>query len=301
MSATDLLLSWYAVAGRTTLPWRQTRDPYAIVVSEFMLQQTQVERVIPLYEMFVERWPSFAELARASAGDVVRAWRGLGYNSRAVRLRLLALAVLERHGGVLPRERERLLELPGIGAYTAAAISAFAFDDDVAAMDTNVRRVVHRLALGLEHPPLATDEAIGRIAVTMIPHGRAHDWNSSVMDLGSSVCTARAPKCLICPLRTACKAAPIDRAALHAQANRHAKPRSPQSAIRFEESARFLRGRIIDRLRNLEPDEAISVEQLQNDLAPIVAVHRLGDLPGTLAALQRDGLVHLGGERVRLA
>src|SRR6185312_7032957 len=114
------LLAWYATFGRR-LPWRATRDPYAIVVSEFMLQQTQVERVIPIFDAFTAVYPSFAALADASAGDVVRRWRGLGYNSRALRLHALARAVVERHGGALPRERDALLALPGIGPYTAAA------------------------------------------------------------------------------------------------------------------------------------------------------------------------------------
>ncbi|MBV8299690.1 MAG: A/G-specific adenine glycosylase, partial [Candidatus Eremiobacteraeota bacterium] len=144
------LLAWYAAHGRTHLPWRATRDPYRIVVSEFMLQQTQVERVIPLYHAFIARFPDFAALAAADAGDVVRAWRGLGYNSRAVRLHALARAVVARHGGKLPPETEALRALPGIGAYTAAAVRAFAFELDDAAVDVNVRRVIHRVAFGLE-------------------------------------------------------------------------------------------------------------------------------------------------------
>ncbi len=166
------LLAWYAAHGRRHLPWRATRDPYRIVVSESMLQQTQVERVIPLYEAFVARWPSFAALAAADAGDVVRAWRGLGYNSRAVRLHALARAVVERHGGALPRETDALLALPGIGAYTAAAVRAFAFECDDAAMDVNLRRVVHRVRFGLEHPPLADERALDTLALAAVPPRR---------------------------------------------------------------------------------------------------------------------------------
>ena len=166
-----------------------------------MLQQTQVERVIPLYEAFVARWPSFAALAAADAGDVVRAWRGLGYNSRAVRLHALARAVVERHGGALPAELGALRALPGIGAYTAAAVRAFAFERDDAAMDVNLRRVVHRVRFGLEHPPLADERALDTLALAAVPPGAAHDWNSALMDLGATLCTARAPKCLVCPLR----------------------------------------------------------------------------------------------------
>ena len=137
------------------MPWRTDRAPYRIAVSEFMLQQTQVERVIPIFERFVHAWPDFAALAAASQADVVRAWKGLGYNSRAVRLHKLARAVCERYAGVLPSAQPELLALPGIGPYTARAIAAFAFDADVAAIDTNVRRIVHRTQLGIEWPPLA--------------------------------------------------------------------------------------------------------------------------------------------------
>ncbi len=175
-----------------------------------MLQQTQVERVIPLYEAFLARFPTFEALAAADAGDVVRAWRGLGYNSRAIRLHALARAVVERHGGQLPRETDALRALPGIGAYTAAALRAFAFELDDAAMDVNLRRVIHRVAFGLEHPPLAGARALDTLALAAVPRGAAHDWNSAMMDLGATICTARAARCLVCPLREACAAAPVD-------------------------------------------------------------------------------------------
>src|SRR5438477_10576463 len=139
------LLAWYARNGRAHLPWRKTRNPYRILVSEFMLQQTQVERVLPKYRAFVKRFPTFQRLAAASAADVLREWRGLGYNSRAVRLKRIAETVVKRFGGVMPHDAETLRALPGIGAYTAAALRAFAFECDDAAIDTNVRRVVHRL------------------------------------------------------------------------------------------------------------------------------------------------------------
>jgi len=134
------LLAWYRIHGRAHLPWRQTRDPYRVLVSEFMLQQTQVERVLPLFEAFVAAFPDLASLAAAQAADVVRLWRGLGYNSRAVRLHALARAVVERHGGALPSDRDALLALPGIGPYTASAVRAFAFELDDVALDTNIRR-----------------------------------------------------------------------------------------------------------------------------------------------------------------
>jgi A/G-specific adenine glycosylase len=284
------LLAWYARFGRTHLPWRQTRDPYRVLVSEFMLQQTQVERVLPLYAAFVARFPDFTALAAAAAADVVRMWRGLGYNSRAIRLHQIARAVADA-GGTLPHEREALLALPGIGPYTAAAVRAFAFETDDVALDTNLRRVVHRVLLGLEHPPRASERELDALLRAALPAGAAHDWNSALMDLGATICTARAPKCLVCPLRDACAAAPIDTASLAAAMRAHAKKKSPQEALPFEQTQRFLRGRIIDRLRDLPPDSSITLAALEADLRSIVSPERVGEIAHTVRALMRDGFV----------
>ena len=256
-----------------------------------MLQQTQVERVIPLYEAFLERFPNVEALASADAGDVVRAWRGLGYNSRAMRLHALARAVVERYGGRLPEETDALLALPGIGAYTAAAVRAFAFERDDAAVDVNLRRVVHRVRFGLEHPPLADARTVDTITLASVPPGAAHDWNSAMMDIGATICTARAPKCLVCPLRERCAAAPIDPAVLAERARTHAPRRPPQNAIPFERTTRFLRGRIIDRLRDVPPRETITLDALERDLAAIVPADRLIEIGTVLEALVRDGIV----------
>jgi A/G-specific adenine glycosylase len=298
--ASAALLAWYERFGRRHLPWRRTRDPYAIVVAEFMLQQTQVERVIPLYAAFLERFADFAALAASDGGDVIRAWRGLGYNSRAQRLRRLAQTVVADHGGHLPRDRDRLLGLPGIGPYTAAAVRAFAFDEDVAALDTNIRRVVHRIAYGVEFPARAGEREIDRTAAAMIPPGRGHDWNSAMMDLGATICTARAPKCLLCPLTRWCAAAPVDPARLAARAKAAAR-RSPQEALPFERTTRFLRGRIVDRLREVPPRGALTLAQLQRDLAPVIPPDRLGEVAAVVAALVADGIVTDDAGGVRLS
>jgi len=266
-----------------------------------MLQQTQVERVIPLYEAFLARFPSFETLAAADAADVVRAWRGLGYNSRAMRLHALARAVVERHGGELPRETAALRALPGIGAYTAAALRAFAFELDDAAVDVNLQRVIHRVALGLEHPPLAGDRALDTLAIAAVPRGAAHDWNSAMMDLGATICTARAARCLVCPLREPCAAAPVDPAVLAERARAHAARKPPQSAIPFERTTRFLRGRIIDRLRDIPARESLAVEALQRELAGVVPADRLHEIPTVVDALVRDGIVTRAAACVRLS
>ncbi len=299
MNATALL-AWYREHGRAHLPWRQSRDPYRVLVSEFMLQQTQVDRVLPLYEAFVAAFPDFRALAAAQTGDVVRLWRGLGYNSRAVRLHALARAVVERYAGALPSEREALLALPGIGPYTASAVRAFAFNLDDIALDTNVRRIAHRTALGLEHPPQAGDAHLDTLARAAFPPGRAHDWNSAMMDVGATICTARAPKCLICPLRTDCAAAPVDAVAL-AALTRTTRKRSPQEALPFERTTRYLRGRIVDRLRDVPPGVSLLLDDLIASLAATIPADRLGEIPAVAEALERDGLVerHAGALRLR--
>jgi A/G-specific adenine glycosylase len=295
------LLEWFAASGRAALPWRTDRAPYRVAVSEFMLQQTQVERVVPIFERFVAAWPDFPALAAASQADVVRAWKGLGYNSRAVRLHKLARAVCENYAGELPAGEERLRELPGIGPYTARAIAAFAFDADVAALDTNVRRVVHRTQFGLEWPPLASASELDATAATLVPRGRGRAFNSALMDLGATLCTARAPKCLLCPLARTCAAAPVDAARLAALAGAHAPRRPPQAALRFEATTRFVRGRVVDRLRALAPGERISFLDLHGDLATVLAAHGPDGLETAVAALEREGVIERARDGVRLS
>jgi A/G-specific adenine glycosylase len=182
----DALLDWFGGAARN-LPWRKTRDPYAILVSEVMLQQTQVARVLERYGPWLERWPTPATLAAAPAADVLRAWSGLGYNRRALNLQNATRRVVEL--GEFPREVAGLERLPGVGPYTARAIACFAFGAEVTALDTNVRRVLER-SLG------STDVAP--------PAGRAWDWNQALFDLGAQICRARVPRCERCPLAPSC-------------------------------------------------------------------------------------------------
>lgn len=294
------LLAWYARHGRFDLPWRTVRDPYYTLVSEFMLQQTQVDRVVPKFDEFMARFPTIRELAAASTGDVLRLWQGLGYNSRAVRLLEVAVAVCERFGGTIPRDLDALQSLPGIGPYTAAAIAAFGYDERVAPIDTNIRRIVHRLFFGVEHPVVASPRELDERASALVPENGGHDWSSAMMDLGATVCTARAPKCLICPLQAHCAAAPIDRGALDELRRRHAKKASPQNAIPFEATTRFARGRIVDRLRELNPGERISLLDLHADLRPVLANRTVKDVEELVAILERDGLVARDGSNIGL-
>jgi A/G-specific adenine glycosylase len=184
---------------RRDLPWRHTRDPWAVLVSEAMLQQTQVPRVIPRYLAFVERFPTPAACAAAAPGDVVAEWVGLGYNRRALRLHAAAVSVVEGHGGELPRTYAELVRLPGVGPYTARAILAFAYEADAAVVDTNVARVLARVAgrrLGPKEVQAAADAALAP--------GEAWAWNQAMLDLGARLCRPRAARCDECPLAAGC-------------------------------------------------------------------------------------------------
>jgi A/G-specific adenine glycosylase len=204
--AQRLLLAWYERAGRK-LPWRETDDPYAILVSEMMLQQTQVDRVLPKYREFLERFPTLAALAEAPTAEVIRAWAPLGYNMRAVRLQAIARQVMAEYEGQIPANVAELLKLKGVGRYTAGAIACFAHQQQVATVDTNIRRVLHRLFVGIEkaEAPLRDDDT-WKLAEVALPAGEAYRWNQALMDLGATVCSAAAPACESCPMQQACAA-----------------------------------------------------------------------------------------------
>ncbi|MEY9840761.1 A/G-specific adenine glycosylase [Streptacidiphilus sp. EB103A] len=202
----EAVLGWYAEHARE-LPWREpSAGPWAVMVSEFMLQQTPVKRVLPMYQAWMERWPTPADLAAAPAGEAVRAWGRLGYPRRALRLHAAATAITEQHGGEVPVDHAALLALPGVGEYTAAAVASFAHRQRHAVLDTNVRRVFARLVDGREYPPTATTAAERRIATELLPEDpeTAATWAVAVMELGALVCTARTPSCGGCPVAREC-------------------------------------------------------------------------------------------------
>ncbi|MEZ0068818.1 A/G-specific adenine glycosylase [Streptacidiphilus sp. MAP12-20] len=200
------ILAWYAAAARD-LPWRgEGTTPWAVMVSEFMLQQTPVKRVLPVYDEWIRRWPTPRALADAPAGEAVRAWGRLGYPRRALRLHAAATAITARHGGEVPEDHAALLALPGVGEYTAAAVASFAFRQRHAVLDTNVRRVFARAVGGQEYPANATTAAERRTAAALLPDApeTAATWAVAVMELGALVCTARSPDCGACPVQRAC-------------------------------------------------------------------------------------------------
>jgi A/G-specific adenine glycosylase len=311
------LLAWFDEHARD-LPWRRTRDPYCILVSEIMLQQTQVERVMPKYRAFLDAFPTLEALAAAPTSEVIRLWAGLGYNRRAVNLQRAARAVLEQHGGRFPREVEALRQLPGIGPYTAGAVACFAFEQDVAFMDTNIRRVLRRALVGPEGTnPEPTERELLALGASLVPPGRGWSWNQAIMELGALICTAAAPACRRCPLRPECKAyaawAAADEAALLAMGEGAGKRGSETRRVKIAErrasykpdgpfvgSNRWYRGRVVEALRGLPHGASMSLAELG---ARVKAGYTSGDGPWLrelVGGLARDGLAALDGDAVRL-
>src|SRR5215211_7909625 len=253
----DALLDWYAEV-RRPLPWRFTRDPWAILVSEVMLQQTQAARVVPHYERFLARYPAPEALAAAPPADAIAAWSGLGYNRRVLALRAAARVVAE--AGWPPPDA--LETLPGVGPYTAAALGSLAWDAPMAAVDTNVRRVIERRD-GVRRGP----RPLARRAAELLPAGRAAAWNQAMMELGATVCRPRRPDCGACPLQPGC-------------AGPSALPAVPRRGGRepFEATDRWARGRLL---------AALVAGEAPPPLEP-------GRRERALAALERDGLVVRG-------
>lgn len=198
------LLRWYA-RNRRDLPWRKTSEPYKILVSEVMLQQTQVYRVIPKYKEFLKKYPSIEALASASVSDVEATWRPLGYNIRPVRLHAIAQEAVSRYRGKIPDSLEALQALKGIGRYTAGAVLSFAFRKDAPILDTNVMRLLHRVFLGPGRPERSKGlKRLWDLSAALIPKGKGYDFNQALMDFGALVCTARNPACPTCPMMPIC-------------------------------------------------------------------------------------------------
>jgi A/G-specific adenine glycosylase len=224
--------------GLRPLPWRSTRDPWAVLVSEMMLQQTSPTRVLEPYRRFMDRFPMVRDCATASAGDVVRLWAGLGYNRRALNLHRAATVVVEQHDGVVPDDLGLLRALPGIGPYTARAVRVFAYEHDDAVVDVNVARVLARAVVGATLPPSATQD----VADNLVPSGRGWLWNQSIMEIGAVACVARQPACGRCALSAQCQWARSGRPAPDPWT-------APRRQSPFVGSDRQGRGRLVAALR----------------------------------------------------
>jgi A/G-specific adenine glycosylase len=199
------LLTWYRRHGRD-LPWRKTDDPYHILVSEIMLQQTQVDRVLPKYAEWLDKYPSLDALAAAPEHEVARTWYPLGYNVRPKRLQSIAREAVAKYGGELPSDRETLLAFKGIGEYTAGAIQSFAFRQRAAILDTNVARVLYRVFVGAgDAKRHAMKRHLWQVSEALVPTRHVFDFNQALMDFGAMVCVARNPRCLVCPMAKSCR------------------------------------------------------------------------------------------------
>lgn len=278
------LLAWFDRDGRA-LAFRVARDPdpWAVLVSEVMAQQTQVARVAERWRTFMRSFPTPAALASAPTADVIRAWRGLGYNRRAIDLQRAARAIVAA-GGRVPEDLDELRALPGVGSYTARAVAAIAFGRPVGAVDVNVRRVLARL-VGADPAPVPTGE-MQAAADALVDPTRAGDWTHALMDLGATVCRPARPACGTCPVQAWC-----------AFAGATAQPRPPSrpGAVPFESTTRWLRGRIVDRLCSVPPGTSVRFE------GPL-GRHPRAAVAAALASLAADGLVELDGvEAARLA
>ena len=288
------LLRWYR-GHRRTLPWRGSKSPYRIFLAEMMLQQTQVERAIPKYRAFLDRFPTVRKLAAAPLAEVIRLWAGLGYNRRAVHLHRAAQAVVQEHGGTFPTDLPALLRLPGIGAYTARALLSFAGNAPVGVVDTNVRRVVGRVfqrdLVELHGADGPTARQFQALADSLVPSGQSARWNQALMDLGSLICTSRRPDCPRCPLSTWCQARQE-----HEIADLPALRPTRQGT--FSGSRRYYRGRVIAVLRDSPQDGAIAFGYLAACVQELVEGELSTAWLWELAQdLERDGLVVIGGNR----
>lgn len=293
-----ILIEWFRRHGRD-LPWRRTRNPYHILVAELMLQQTQVERVIPKYHAFLGSFPTVADLAHAPTSAVITAWQGLGYNRRALYLQRTAQAVQTHYAGQFPRTVAELRALPGIGPYTAGAIACFAFEQDVGFLDTNIRRVIMRL----HHDPTtpASERELWQLADQLVPAGEGWWWNQAIMELGALICTAQRPKCAACPLRGQCRdyqaRLAADQHLLPMPAPAHKRVAERKKSEPFLGSNRYIRGRVIDALRAQAPQ---STQQLYDHIQQGYAELTQDRLTHILHGLAADGLITYDADCARL-
>jgi A/G-specific adenine glycosylase len=306
-----LLLAWHRPDDRP-LAFRDTTEPWAVLVSEVMLQQTQAPRVERHWRTFMDRFRTPGSFAAASPADAVRAWQGLGYNRRAIRLREAAVAIVERHEGRVPASLPALEALPGIGPYTARAVAAICFAIPVAALDTNIRRVVGRVVHGhgqvgdpgVPMPPRALQAA----ADALLGPAEPRAWTLAAMDLGATVCRPRLPNCPACPLQAVCRyrtatageevadARPAGAPGASLAGTVPARPRPVRGASTrpFPTTTRWLRGRLVDALRYAVPGSWMEID------GPL-GTHSAAAVAAALASLERDGLLERDGERrVRL-
>ncbi len=323
------VLRWYRGNGRV-LPWRGIRDPYRILVSEIMLQQTQVTRVLEKYPLFIKTFPTLHDLARAPRAAVIRTWQGMGYNNRAVWLHILAQIVVDKHMGQVPNDYDSLHELPGIGQYTARAILSSAFAMVQPVVDINVRRLFSRLFWTMPSAEAMCPEfEIWSLATRLLPQRASYHWNQALMDIGATICTARTPRCTLCPLVGFCRsriglqsprtywvhsdgastarARPngVNTRGVHSDKVRSpgADPNGNRSAVKREPSYRGVpnrlhRGRVVEQLRRVKEGSWITVGGLTRRVFKNSTKTDIHWVEKLLSVLERDGLVKVRKRQV---
>jgi A/G-specific adenine glycosylase len=287
-----LVFSWYDLHARV-FPWRKEHpEPYIVLISETMLQQTQTSRVQERLPIFLKEYPTIYDLAKASNATIIRSWEGMGYNNRALRLRDCAQQICSLHGGIIPQDYTTLKALPGIGDYTASAILAFAYHHNIAVVDVNIRRVYSRI---IEKHSLTTDVSdekhVRQFAEMIYPQGQSSFWHQSIMDIGALFCTASSPKCNQCPVKSVCASA---------HQLKHV-PRAKRQEPSFRgKPNRIWRGKIVNMLRQAPTHKPLSPEQVLTGIFPQQSL--MDSTPDTLEwlaiiaqGLQRDGMIHING------
>ncbi|MBR9978738.1 MAG: A/G-specific adenine glycosylase [Bacteroidetes bacterium] len=276
-----LLLGWYRRNGRP-LPWRQDNDPYTILVSEIMLQQTQVARVTEHLPHWLQRFPSIDTLAAASKREVLLAWSGMGYNRRALHLHAAASLICSRHNGIIPNDTDALLALPGIGRYTAHAVVCFAYGKRLPMVEVNIRRVLSRLASGMQRENAVLPETVTwKLAASLLPPRAYFAWNQALMDLGAMICTATRPACSACPFSRLCPSA------------HRLLPTPDRNTQTVRETPRRLyRGRLIEFLRK-QPGHCATAAELHRLLFPDSGQEQRMRLFDILDSLRKDGMIDI--------
>ena len=266
------IIQWYKQYGRQ-LPWRQTTNPYRILVSEMMLQQTQVDRVIPKYYAFLEKFPTVASLADAQTADVLKMWSGLGYNRRALYLQKCAQTIKQKHNGNFPETTEELLALPGLGKYTAAAVQSFANNKDVVVIDVNIERIFKRIFYGKV-------ESAEAIAQHILPKNESRNWHNALMDVGALFCSAKNPKCDFCPAKNMC-AASNNKERIEATWKK-------KKVVPFKDSDRIVRGTILKFLttKNGQEQDQIYKQLIEQDIK-----REKEKFEEIIVELEKDGLI----------
>ena len=293
----ERILRWYHKHQRE-MQWRTTKDPYEILLSEIMLQQTQVSRVQEKLPVFLKKFRNVHALAKASRADVIHAWQGMGYNNRAVQLHEMANVIVDEYRGRIPSDIVCLQKLPGIGPYTSHAVACFAFRKNVPLVDVNIRRVLSRLLWRMKNRgEVRGENELWNVAARALP-GSAYAWNQALMDLGATICTSNNPSCTMCPVNDVCSSQHLGNK-IHSRLREKGRKKLEPSYGGTPQ--RIWRGRVVEALRNVNGRGSISIMQIGKIIKPTFTSSELTWLSDLIANLEHDGIVDRLNKQVRLS